>query len=132
MTRAKPPVTPETVDQMQAEIAEGRQSHLESAPGQFFDRTMKAADIAYPGAGGLMRDLNRVFDICNGLATVMRIVSGNDVLADFHDPEDSDSEPPLSRAAVNTLTTMTATVCEWLADDISRTSDRFNGRGEQS
>jgi hypothetical protein len=132
MTRATPPVSSEAIEQIQAEIAEGRQSHLESAPGQFFDPTIKAADIAYPGSGGMMRDLNRIFAICQGLATVMRIASGNDVLADFHDPEDSDSEPPLSRAAINTLTTMTATICEWLADDISHTSDRFNGRGEQA
>jgi hypothetical protein len=132
MNRAKPPVKPEAVEQIQAETAECRQSHLESSPGQFFDPTIKAADIAHRGAGGLMRELNRVYAICNGLATVMRIVSGNDVLADFHDPDDANSEPPLSRAAVNTLTTMTATVCEWLAEDISHASDRFNGRGEQA
>jgi hypothetical protein len=132
MTRAKPPVNPEAMEKIQAEIANCRKSHLEMTYGQFYDPTIEAADSAHPGAGGLMRDLNRIFAVCQGLATVMRIASGNDVLADFHDPEDSDSEPPLSRAAINTLTTMTATVCEWLADDISRASDRFNGRGVQA
>lgn len=62
----------------------------------------------------------------------MRITSGNDVLKDFHDPDEGASEPPLSEAAINSLTTMVATVCEWLADDISRAADRFNGQGEKA
>lgn len=132
MSRANPPVTPEAIEEHVAEIANCRKSHLEMTYGQFYDPAIQAADAAHPGAGGLMRDLNRIFSICNGMATVMRIASGNDTLNDFHDPDDADSEPPLSRAAINSLTTMVAEVCEWIADDISRTSDTFNGRGEKA
>jgi hypothetical protein len=132
MSRAKPPVTPQAIEQIQAEIVNCRESHLEMTYGQFNDATIDASDKARFGTGSLMRDLNRIFAICNGLAAVMRIVSGNDVLKDFHDPEDADSEPPLGRAAINSLVTMTAAVCEAMADDISRTSDAFNGRGEQA
>ncbi|MDB5911194.1 MAG: hypothetical protein JWP34_5311 [Massilia sp.] len=129
MSRAKPPVTPEVIEQNFAEIANPRESHLEMDYGQFYDPAIEAADAAHPGAGSLMRKLNRIFSICNGMATVMRIASGNDTLMDFYDPDDADSEPPLSRAAINSLTTMTAAICEWIADDISLTSDSFNNRG---
>jgi hypothetical protein len=110
MSRAEPPVTPEVIEQHFAEIANRRESLLEMTYGQFRDRTIDAAD----------------------LATVMRIASGNDVLNDAYDPDDADSEPPLSSAAINSLTTMTAAVCEWIADDISRTADDFNAQGEES
>jgi hypothetical protein len=132
MSRANPPVTPEAIEEHVAEIANCRKSHLEMTYGQFYDPAIQAADAAHPGAGGLMLDLNRIFALCQGLGTVMRIASGNDVLEDFHDPDDVDSEHPLSRAAINSLTTMAATVCEWIADDISRTSDRFNNQGEKA
>lgn len=132
MSRAKPPVTPEAIEQCLAQIANRRKSHLEMTYGQFGDQAIDAADTAHPGAGSLMRDLNRIFSICNGMATVMRIASGNDVLMDFHNPDDADSEPPLSRAAINSLTTMVAAVCEWIGDDISRTSDHFNAQGEEA
>jgi hypothetical protein len=132
MSRVQPPVTPEVIEQHCAEIANQRKSHLEKTYGQFYDPAIQAADAAHPGSGNLMRDLNRIFSICDGLGTVMRIASGNDVLMDFHDPDDADSEPPLSRAAINSLTTMAAAVCEWIGDDISRTADRFNGQGEQA
>jgi hypothetical protein len=132
MTRASPPVAPEALQQIQAEIANCRKSHLEMTYGQFHDETIDAADKARFGTGGLMRDLNRICTICSGLAAVMRIVSGNDVLADFHDPDDADSEPPLSRGAINSLVSMTAAVCEGMANDISRTSEAFNGRGGQA
>lgn len=126
------PAMPEVIEQHFAEIANQRKSHLEDQYGQFYDPAIKAADAAHPGAGSLMRNLNRYFAICNGMATVMRIASGNDTLIDFHDPDDADSEPPLSRAAISSLTTMTAAICEWISDDISRTSDSFNGRGEKA
>jgi hypothetical protein len=132
MSRAKPPVTPEVIEQHVAEIANHRESHLEMTYGQFRDCTINAATRAYPGAGGLMREINRIFSICHGLGTVMRIAPGNDTLIDFHDPEDADSGPPLSRAAVNSSTTMVAAVCEWMADDISRTADAYNDRGEKA
>jgi hypothetical protein len=132
MSRAKPPVTPEVIEQHFAEIANRRESLLEMTYGQFRDRTIDAADLAHAGAGSLMRDLNRIFSVCHGLGTVMRIASGNDVLNDAYDPDDADSEHPLSSAAINSLTTMTAAVCEWIADDISRTADDFNAQGEES
>lgn len=132
MSRANPPVTPEAIEQHVAEITNRRSSLLEMTYGQFNDQAIDAADTAHPGAGSLMCDLNRIFSICNGMATAMRIASGNDVLDDAHDPGDAASEPPLSRTAINSLTTMAAAVCEWIADDISRTSGRFNVRGEQA
>lgn len=132
MTRAKPPITPAAIEQHVAEIANLRQSHLEKNYGQFHDKTIDAANKSRPGSGSLMRDLNRMFSICTGLATVMRIASGNDVLEDFHEPDDSNSEPPLSSGAINTLTTMAAAVCDLLADEISRSADHFNGLGEQA
>ena len=132
MTRATPPVTPEATEQIQTGGVNRRQSHLEKTYGQFHDKTIDAANKSRPGSGGLMRDFNRMFAICTGLATVMRIASGNDVMEDFHDPDDSDSEPPLSRGAINTLTTMAAAVCDVLADEISRSADHFNGSGEQA
>lgn len=131
MSRATPPVTPAAIEQHVTEIANPRESHLEKNYGQFHNKTIDAADKSRPGSGSLMRDLNRMFSICTGLATVMRIASGNDVLEDFHDPDDSDSEPPLSGGAINTLTTMAAAICDLLADEISRSADHFNGPGEQ-
>lgn len=132
MSRATPLVTPEVIEQHVPEIASRRESLLEMTYGQFHDRTINAADAAHPGSGSLMRDLNRIFSICHGLGTVMRIASGNDVVNDAFDPDDANSEPPLSSAAINSLTTMTAAVCEWIADDISRTAGRFNERGEKA
>lgn len=132
MSRAKPPVTPEVIEQHIAEIANQRESLLEMTYGQFNDRTIDAADRDRRGAGDLMRSLNRIFSACHGLGTVMRIASGNEVLNDLHDPDDADSQPPLSSAAINSLTTMVATVCEWIAEDISGSADRFNSRGEQA
>lgn len=129
MSRAKAPVTPEVIEQHIAEIAKQRESLLEMTYGQFSDR---AIDAAGRGAGGLMRDLNRIFSVCHGLGTVMRIASGNDVLNDTYDPDDADCQPPLSSAAINSLTTMAAAVCEWIAEDISCAAERFNSRGEQA
>lgn len=132
MSRAKAPVTPEVIEQHIAEIANPRESLLELKYGQFNDRTIDAADRDRRGAGDLMRDLNRIFSVCRGLGTVMRIASGNDVLNDQHDPDDADSQPPLSSAAINSLTTMVAAVCEWIVEDIGCTAERFNSRGEQA
>lgn len=132
MSRAKPPVTPEVIEQHLAEIANHRESLLEMTYGQFHDRTIDTADRERHGAGDLMRDLNRFFSVCHGLGTVMRIASGNDVLSDSYDPDDPNCAAPLSSAAINSLTTMAATLCEWIADDISCTADRFNSRGVQS
>lgn len=132
MSRAKAPVTPEVIEQHIAEIANHRKSLLEMTYGQFDDRAIDAADRAHHGAGGLMRDLNRIFSVCHGLGTVMRIASGNDILNDAYDPDGADCQPPLSSDAINSLTTMAAAVCEWIADDISRTADYFNSRGEQA
>lgn len=132
MSRANPPVTPEVIEENIAEISNRRASHFEMTYGQYDDQAIEAANAAHRGGGRRMGDLNRIFSICQGMAAVMRIAAGNDTVADFHDPDDADSEPPLSRAAINSLTTMCAAVCEWIADDISLAADVFKDQGAQA
>lgn len=126
MSRAKPPVTPEAIEQITATIANRRVSHLENDYGQFHDRTIQASGVD----GRLMTDLNRIYQICSGLGAVLRIVSGNPVLEDYFDPDDPESEAPLSARTISQLTNMAAAVCEFISDDIDATAAFFNERGK--
>jgi len=97
-------------------------SPLEQAYGVFSDSTIQAAGRAGP----LMRDLNRVQQIVAGLGAVLRIVGGNTVVADEHEPDRPSSMPPLSQTTQHVITTMAAAVCEQLADDIAARAQESN------
>lgn len=97
-------------------------SPLEETYGAFSYPTIQAAGRAAP----LMRDLNRVQQIVAGLGAVLRIVGGNTVVEDEHDPGHPDSMPPLSQTTQHVLTTMAAAICEQLADDITARAHENN------
>ncbi|NML61796.1 hypothetical protein HHL21_12035 [Massilia sp. RP-1-19] len=126
MSRAKPPVTPEAIEQIKAAISSRRVSHLENRYGQFHERTIDASG----SAGQLMSQLNTIYTVLSGLGTVMRIVAGNPVLEDQFDPDDPTSEAPLSNLAISRLTNMTAAICELIADEIDGAAMGFNDRGQ--
>lgn len=79
-----------------------------------------------------MRKLNQIFTICAGMGVVMRIVAGNPVVADSHDPNDPDSAAPLSKSAIGFLVMMTAELCEKISDDISILAGEANNAEVQS
>lgn len=97
-------------------------SPFEQTHGAFFDSAIKVAGPAAP----LMRDLNRVQQIVAGLGAVLRIVGGNTVVEDEHDPDRPGSMPPLSQATQFLITTMAAAVCEQLADEIDGRAEAYN------
>jgi hypothetical protein len=97
-------------------------SPLEQAYGAFSDSTIQAGGQAAP----LMRDLNRVQQIVAGLGAVLRIVGGNTVVEDEHDPSHPDTMPPLSKTTQHVLITMAAAICEQLADDIETRAQENN------
>lgn len=97
-------------------------SPFEQTYGAFLDSAIKAAGPAAP----LMRDLNRVQQIVAGLGATLRIVSGNTVVEDEHDPDRQGSMPPLSQTTQHLITTMAAAVCEQLADEIDWRADAYN------
>ena len=88
-------------------------SPFEETYGAFLDSAIKGP------AAPLMRDLNRVQQIVAGLGAVLRIVGGNTVVEDEHDPDHPNTMPPLSQTTQHVLTTMAAAICEQLADDIA-------------
>lgn len=122
MTRAKPPVTPEAIEQIKAAISSRRVSRLENKYGQFHEATIDTSG----SAGRLMTQMNSIYTVLSGLGAVLRIVSGNPVLEDAFDPDDPTSEPPLSNFAISQLTNMTAAICELIADQIDSTAADFN------
>lgn len=105
-----------------------RISIFEQTFGSFYDRTIAAAAAEQPMTASLMRELNTVCTVVAGLGQVMRIVTGNGVLEDNHDPEDPNSQPPLSRVAESQLTAMVGAVCEMLCDSIESRADPYNKR----
>ncbi|MGZ8339112.1 MAG: hypothetical protein ACXW2U_05305 [Telluria sp.] len=125
MSRPKNVKAPIAIEEIVAAVRRARISYFEKTYAQFDDNIVLDA----AGSGQLTRDLNRIFSICSGLGVVARFIVGNDVVTDFHDPEDPDSQPPLSRSAINAMTTMIAATCEWICDDISLTADDLNDRG---
>lgn len=102
---------------------------LEKTYSAFNERTIDTAQAAMSGAGPapLMRDLNRMQQIVSGLGAVLRIVGGNTVLEDEHDPSRPGSVPPLSKTTEYALTAMAAAICEQLAEDIEARADEYNG-----
>lgn len=125
MSRAKVPVTPEVLEQHVERIVRSRTSHFEKRYPQFSDEMVASAGEA----AQLMRAFNHAFSVCNGLSVVARIIAGNDVVRDFHDPDDPDCAAPLSGSAINALNTMTAALLERLTEDINQTADEYGDRG---
>jgi len=95
-------------------------SPFEQTYGAFLDSAIKGP------AAPLMRDLNRVQQIVAGLGATLRIVSGNTVVEDEHDPDRPGSMPPLSQTTQYLIITMAAAVCEQLADEIDWRADAYN------
>lgn len=77
----------------------------------------------------LIDDMNRIQVICAGLGAVMRIVGGNSVLQANFDPS-TDSEPPLSQTAIDSLTNMAAELLEGISNDIMRRANSFEGNSK--
>jgi len=90
----------------------------------FSDELQRAHGRAAP----LMRELNRVATITAGLGVVLRIVAGNVVVQDNFNPGDPAESAPLSPAAVSSLTSMAAAMCEQLNDNVVARADWFNSR----
>lgn len=95
-----------------------RKSSLEVRHAQFTPELIGRAMASKTSAAPLMRDLNKIQALLDGMGVVMRIVSGNTTLKDCHDPEDAASEAPLSDSAIDSLTRMVAELCESISDDI--------------
>lgn len=126
MTRAKPPVTPEVIQQLKSSVAKRRVSHLENAYGQFHERTIDASG----SAGQLMTQMNKIYTLASGMGAVMRIVAGNPVVADQFEPEDPNSEAPLRDSTISRLNNMVAAICELISDEIDIAAADFNDRGQ--
>ena len=105
-----------------------RTSIFEDTFGQFYDRTIEATAQASVPAAQFMKDLNQIHQIVSGLGVVMRIVTGNGVLADNYIADDPDCPAPLSRMAEGMLTAMAAAMCERIRDDIEHRAESFNAR----
>lgn len=105
-----------------------RISALEDTYDQFLERTIAATAQAPGAAGQLMNDLNQIHQIVSGLGVVLRIVTGNGVLADNYIESDPDCPVPLSRTAEGMLTAMAAAMCERIRDDIEDRADSYNAR----
>jgi hypothetical protein len=107
-----------------------RTSVFEQTFGAFYDSTVIAARNdrrAKFNASPLMSDLNQIKTTLAGLGVVMRIVTVNQ---DNFDPEDPNSEPPLSRVAESSLTAMAASILELLAERIEDHASAYNSRGQ--
>lgn len=131
------PQQPHLVEQLDTPRPTSHQhvSALESTFGAFYDRTIDEARSdrgAKFNAGRLMSDLNQIKTTVAGLGVVMRIVTSNCVKQDNFDPEDPNSDPPLSPFAEGSLTAMAACICEMLAERIEITADSYNDQKVQS
>ena len=102
-------------------------SEFERTYGTFFDATIEAAGEAAP----LMRDLNQVNTIMNGLGAVLRIVGSNAVLQDEFIPDDPETTAPFSRTTECALIAMAAAVCEQTRDYLELRSRTYNREASQ-
>lgn len=76
-----------------------------------------------PNAEPLMRELAKIHNLCAGLHEVLGICSNNCIMDDQYDPEDSESEPPLSDRSINAMMVMAHEVCGLISGDIGRIAD---------
>lgn len=119
--------TPAPLDQPMSAME--RTSVFEETFGAFYDSTVAEARNdrrAKFNAAPFMTDLNQIATTLAGLGVVMRIVTANGVSHDNFDPEDMNSEVPLSRVAENSITAMVASVCDLLAQRIGHTASGYN------
>jgi hypothetical protein len=121
--RATPTAAAALQQAAQQTVLQQRVSVYEQAFGQFPEDLIQQTRGASVSAEPYLRDLNRIAALTAGLGAVLRIIAGNFVVADTHDPDDSASEPPLSSYTMNVLTSMAAEVCELITDDISGSVD---------
>lgn len=104
-------------------------SPLEQTYAPFYDQTIEAAESlssGRPGAGWLMRDMNRMHQVVAGLGVVLRIIAGNSVLEDEFGMGTRGNALPLSRAAVSMLTAMAASMCEEMCEGVERRANDYN------
>ena len=109
-------------------VSQVRTSLLEATYPLFSDVLMIKADAANVSCARLMSRLNRINVLCAGLSTVMTIIAGNQVAGDFHDPEDPDSEPPLSAGTVASLASLSAEVLDMVAGEIDDAANWYGSK----
>jgi hypothetical protein len=95
------------------------EDRYEQFPGHVIDLAAAAGMPIEPH----LRQLNRIQLLCAGMGTVMRIVSGNQVMAACFDPQDDGTAIPLSVVAIDQLTNMVATMCEGISEEIAASAD---------
>ena len=93
------------------------------------DRTLEAGETL--DAARLMRDLNRKHDLVAGMGVALRIVAGNSVLKGNFSADDPACPVPLTSYAEGVLTTMAATICEDIRDDIEERARLYNDQADR-
>lgn len=117
------PILPASLAKTQA-----RTSLFEASYPLFPDALVSKADAAHVSCGPLMNRLNRINVLCAGLSTVMRIIAGNQVAGDFYEPEDPDSEVPLSVTAIASLASLSAEVLDMVAGEIDGAANWYDSK----
>jgi hypothetical protein len=107
-----------------------RVSLLEEAYSLFPDTLASKVDAANVSCGRLMSRMNRINVLCAGLSTVMRIIAGSQVAGDFYEPEDPDSEVPLSAGTVASLASLSAEVLDMVAGEIDGAANWYGSKVE--
>lgn len=69
----------------------------------------------------LLRELNRVYQLANGLSVILQIVSANTVIEDSYDEQDPESEIPLSKYNTGCLLTLANHVSQSMAEEAWKT-----------
>ncbi len=103
-------------------------SPLEDRYEQFPAHVIDLAEAAGTPIEPHLRQLNRIQLLCAGMGVVMRIVSGNPVMAACYDPQDDGTASPLSELAIGHLTNMVATMCEGISEEIIASADALRNR----
>lgn len=109
-------------------VSQARVSLLEATYPLFSDALVSKVDAANVSCDRLMSRLNRINVLCADLSTVMRIIAGNQVAGDFHDPEDPDSESPLSAGTVASLASLSAEVLDMVAGEIDGAANWYGSK----